>query len=155
MESDGVLNTIIVGGICFGIGAATMYLLDPDRGRTRRAYVRDRATEFYNDSGDYLGKAGRDLVDRAKDVVTDAKDLVAQRSSEAAEGVELEDEDWALSGRIAAAAAGVALLLYGFRSKQAIARVAATAGIGLVARSISNRPVKDWADLLRPESILA
>ena len=43
----------LLGGI--GIGAALMYLLDPDRGRRRRALVRDKAVHFARVSGDRLG----------------------------------------------------------------------------------------------------
>jgi hypothetical protein len=38
--------TFIKGVIC---GAALMYFLDPDRGRSRRAYVRDRSVRFRNE----------------------------------------------------------------------------------------------------------
>ena len=49
-----------------GLGAATMYLLDPERGRTRRALVRDKTRRITNWSELHGGKAGRDLANRAR-----------------------------------------------------------------------------------------
>ena len=37
-----------------GAGAALMYLFDPDRGRTRRALMRDKAVGLSNDAKDAL-----------------------------------------------------------------------------------------------------
>lgn len=42
-----------------------MYFLDPERGRTRRALVGDQLTALTNDAQDALGKASRDLSNRA------------------------------------------------------------------------------------------
>ncbi|MDQ3817099.1 MAG: hypothetical protein M3362_05345 [Acidobacteriota bacterium] len=53
-------------------GAALMYFLDPDRGRTRRALVRDKVVGVTNDIGDAVGKTARDLRNRARGVVAEA-----------------------------------------------------------------------------------
>lgn len=50
-------------GLC--CGAVLMYLLDPAQGRTRRALLRDRLTGAWHDTEDFLGKATRDLRNRA------------------------------------------------------------------------------------------
>jgi BON domain-containing protein len=50
-------------GLAVGLGA--MYLLDPERGRTRRALLRGRAVRTANAVQDFLGKSSRDLSQRA------------------------------------------------------------------------------------------
>jgi hypothetical protein len=49
-----------------GIGAALMYVLDPDRGKRRRALVRDKAVSLANQTGRIVAKKSRDLTNRAK-----------------------------------------------------------------------------------------
>lgn len=56
----------LLGGI--GIGAALMYLLDPDRGARRRALARDKARHFGRITGERLGARSRDLRNRAQGV---------------------------------------------------------------------------------------
>lgn len=46
------------------IGAAAMYLSDPDRGRRRRALIRDKVRSTTLRSGDAIGVASRDLANR-------------------------------------------------------------------------------------------
>ena len=63
----------LVGGI--GLGAALMYLFDPDRGRRRRALIRDKAEAAANKAGDYAGKMGRDIRNRAYGMVSETKSI--------------------------------------------------------------------------------
>jgi uncharacterized membrane protein len=49
-----------------GIGAGLMYLYDPDRGRRRRALLRDQATSLVNTSDDAMDKAVRDIQNRLR-----------------------------------------------------------------------------------------
>jgi osmotically-inducible protein OsmY len=53
-----------IGGLL--VGAAIMYLLDPDRGGRRRALVRDQAARARNKLGDGLDATARDLGNRAR-----------------------------------------------------------------------------------------
>ena len=46
------------------IGAAAMYLSDPDRGRRRRALIRDKMVSTAHRSGNAIGVASRDLANR-------------------------------------------------------------------------------------------
>ena len=51
-----------------GLGAGAMYLLDPERGRRRRARMRDRVAHSANLTADAAGATGRDLAHRATGV---------------------------------------------------------------------------------------
>jgi osmotically-inducible protein OsmY len=53
-----------IGGLL--VGAAIMYLLDPDRGGRRRALVRDQAVKAKHKLGEGLDATARDLGNRAK-----------------------------------------------------------------------------------------
>ena len=54
-----------------GLGAGIMYFFDPDRGRRRRALVRDQAIATINDLGDLVDKASRDMSHRAYGLVAE------------------------------------------------------------------------------------
>lgn len=49
----------------FGLGLGLMYLMDPERGRDRRARVRDRVARAAQAGGHTAAVAGRTLLDRA------------------------------------------------------------------------------------------
>ena len=59
----------LIGG--FGLGAAMMYILDPDRGRRRRALAVDNLTRSLNRLGDAADITARDLVNRARGVAAE------------------------------------------------------------------------------------
>jgi hypothetical protein len=65
----------VLGGI--GVGAALMYLFDPNGGRRRRALIRDKAVGIRNDVTDAIEGKARDLSNRAKGAVHEAKSLIA------------------------------------------------------------------------------
>jgi len=56
-----------------GAGAALMYFLDPERGRTRRALIRDKAAGLSHDVQDAIGSKSRDLRNRAQGLLHEAK----------------------------------------------------------------------------------
>lgn len=58
-----------------GVGAALMYFFDPDRGRGRRALVRDKVESAGNKANVYAEKMGRDIRNRAYGVVAETKAL--------------------------------------------------------------------------------
>ena len=53
------------------LGAGLMYILDPDRGRSRRAYTRDKVSSAVNKTGQVIGKKSRDLRNRAHGIVSE------------------------------------------------------------------------------------
>lgn len=61
---------MLLAGI--GVGAGLMYLLDPERGRTRRKLLGDKLVTLTSDLSDAAGNRARDLRDRAKGVVAGA-----------------------------------------------------------------------------------
>lgn len=48
------------------LGAAAMYLLDPDNGRRRRAIARDKAQSLVHNASEVVCAAGRDVANRAR-----------------------------------------------------------------------------------------
>jgi uncharacterized membrane protein/osmotically-inducible protein OsmY len=55
------------------LGAGLMVLLDPERGRRRRALIRDKATRAAHSVGDAAGTTWRDLSHRAVGVASEAR----------------------------------------------------------------------------------
>lgn len=60
-----------------GIGAGLMYLLDPERGRTRRAYLRDQLTIATNRAGEQIDKTSRHLRNRVQGVVAETRGVIS------------------------------------------------------------------------------
>ena len=67
-------KTAIVGAV--GLGAALMYFFDPDRGRRRRALVRDKVEAAGNKVEVYAEKMGQDIRNRAYGVVAETKSIL-------------------------------------------------------------------------------
>ena len=63
----------VVGSV--GLGAALMYIFDPDRGKRRRALLRDKVEATGNKLSDKVEKMGRDLSNRAYGVVAETKSI--------------------------------------------------------------------------------
>lgn len=61
-----------------GLGAGLMYLLDPDRGRRRRALVKDRMSHAAHVASDAAGATGRDLAHRTAGVGARLRGAVAR-----------------------------------------------------------------------------
>ncbi len=51
------------------LGGAAMYLFDPDKGRRRRALIRDQANKATHDFKDFVEKGQRDLSHRSSSIV--------------------------------------------------------------------------------------
>lgn len=66
-------DTLLVGAACLSFGAGMMYLLDPNRGRSRRARVQSKTAGLYKDVGHFAIKAKTDLQNRATGLLAEAK----------------------------------------------------------------------------------
>lgn len=57
-------NTLaLIGGVT--VGAGLMFILDPDRGRRRRALMRDKSMRWSRKTREFAGSASRDVRNRA------------------------------------------------------------------------------------------
>ena len=74
------------------LGAGLMYLMDPTRGGRRRARVRDKGSRAWRRSAQFMGKAGRDLRNRARGGFAEAVSRL--KSSDA--------PDWVVEERVRA-----------------------------------------------------
>lgn len=63
-----------------GLGVGLMYFMDPERGRRRRALVRDRLAHAAHASSGALGSFGRDLSHRAAGVAARARGVLRRRA---------------------------------------------------------------------------
>jgi uncharacterized membrane protein len=69
----------LLGGI--GLGAALMYVLDPDRGRRRRALARDILVSAANRTPDAIGATARDLRNRARGLAAQAGSMFSDEGA--------------------------------------------------------------------------
>ena len=82
-KKSGGKAAALLSGI--GIGAGLMYLLDPERGRLRRAMARDKALSLANKTGDAVARTSRDIGNRAKGVAAEVRTAFAGLTAEGAE----------------------------------------------------------------------
>jgi osmotically-inducible protein OsmY len=61
-----------------GVGAALMYLLDPDKGRRRRALLRDRAVHVFHKTAEGLCYVSRGVAHRAEALSARTRSLLTQ-----------------------------------------------------------------------------
>lgn len=69
MQRENVLIGITGVAVGASLGAAVMYLLDPDRGNRRRALVRDQWNRITNDTTEAVRARASDLKNRTRGVV--------------------------------------------------------------------------------------
>ena len=95
-EADSAIRTgaMLITGL--GLGAALMYVLDPERGKRRRGLVRDKALSAARKAGDTIDARSRDWRNRARGV---AAELKAKRRSEYVSDAVLEERVRAEIGR--------------------------------------------------------
>jgi hypothetical protein len=65
---------------CVGLGAGLMYLLDPVRGRRRRAIARDQFIRLAHEARDAADVAARDAANRARGAWAEARSAVAEEA---------------------------------------------------------------------------
>lgn len=86
----------LLGGL--GLGAGLMYLLDPERGRRRRAAARGKATHALGAGRSALGRTSRDLAHRSRGLAAEAGARLHLRT-ETVEDRVLEDRVRSKMGR--------------------------------------------------------
>jgi gas vesicle protein len=94
---------MLLGGI--GIGAALMYLFDPERGRGRRARLSDQWASKVNRLGAAAESKARDLKNRAQGVMHEASSvlpgIVGSEQAESNQTREQPDQEGATRARAA------------------------------------------------------
>lgn len=66
-----IMNTTQIVGTGLGLGAGLTYFFDPQRGRRRRASVRDTMTHVAHVTGNAVGKTSRDVSNRVRGFVSE------------------------------------------------------------------------------------
>ncbi|MDO8587634.1 MAG: SRPBCC family protein [Armatimonadota bacterium] len=67
----------VISGL--GLGAGLMYILDPDRGRRRRAMARDKAVHLVKSARHATDVTARDLANRARGLVAESKSMFSRQ----------------------------------------------------------------------------
>lgn len=126
-----------------GIGAGLMYILDPDRGRRRRALARDKAVRTWNRSERYVEKVSRDVANRTRGLAHETKRAITGQARETGErsAPDAMYENWSPATRAVAAALGGGIAVYGFKRGGLLGKTATALGLGLLARGLMNRSV--------------
>jgi hypothetical protein len=63
--------------MCFALGCATMYLLDPQSGRRRRALIRDKFVRMFNWGGEAWRDTSQYARDKARGLYHEGRSMVA------------------------------------------------------------------------------
>src|SRR2546423_929750 len=91
------MNKALGFGAGVGLGTGLMYLLDPDRGRRRRALVRDKFAWAARKTGEGFEVTARDLRNRSQGIINE---LQSRFSSEPVDDAVLVDRVRSKLGRI-------------------------------------------------------
>ena len=67
------MNKGLAFGSGLGLGTAAMFLLDPDRGKRRRALIRDKVVWATRKTGEGLDAAAKDLSNRAHGIASEVQ----------------------------------------------------------------------------------
>lgn len=121
-------------------GAGVMYFFDPQEGDRRRAMLRDQFTHLTSQADDTMDTATRDLSSRTRGIMTQVRQGDLQGVANRVQS-EFRRENWAPGFRLVTALAGAFLALTGLRSGGLFGAARSAVGVGLVARSVSNKPL--------------
>jgi uncharacterized membrane protein len=72
-DLEALPGTALSALTCFAAGAGLMYLLDPARGRARRAMMRDKAVSTAGETGTGLRRTGQYLRDSSRGLVAETR----------------------------------------------------------------------------------
>jgi uncharacterized membrane protein len=135
------------------LGAGLMYFADPVAGRRRRALIRDQLVHLGRKTNRAFEMTRRDVSNRVRGLQSEVRPHV--ESGEADSGSRFLRRPrlravtggvfrrvWPPSVRVAVGAAGTLVAVQGVRRRSAAGVAAALVGLGLVARSVTNTPVR-------------
>lgn len=91
--SDATL-AVFVGMAGLALGAALMYLFDPELGMRRRAQLADEAERFARRSGEAMDGASRDVVTRARGLVVELRSRLGRQEENGPRGEARGVEDY-------------------------------------------------------------
>jgi hypothetical protein len=74
------MNRMLIAALGAGLGAGTMYVLDPARGRRRRARLQEAARHFTHRATDIAGMTARDVEHRVTGFAVHALDHLIEES---------------------------------------------------------------------------
>ena len=92
-----------------------MYLFDPDRGRRRRALVRDQMIHALNEIDDAIGVTWRDLRNRARGVWASVRSVPARLAGEAVPDEVLAERVRSKLGRVVSHPGSIGVVVHGGR----------------------------------------
>jgi uncharacterized membrane protein len=123
-------------------GAGLMYLLDPGRGNRRRARLRDQAIHAAHLTGDAVDATARDAMNRSRGLLAALRPRFRDDPRSPESQLELLQTHWTPTARLLTAAGGGALAIYGVARRDAPGAFMGAAGLGLLARGLTNLPLK-------------
>jgi len=91
------MNKGLAFGAGLGLGTGLMFLLDPDRGKRRRALLRDKCAWAARKTGEGVGVTARDLRNRTQGLMTEVQ---SRFSSEPVDDSKLVDRVRSKLGRV-------------------------------------------------------
>lgn len=91
------MNRGLTFGAGLGLGTGLMFLLDPDRGKRRRAMLRDKCAWSARKTGEAMEVTARDLKNRAQGI---ASSVQSRFSSEPVDDLKLSDRVRSKMGRV-------------------------------------------------------
>lgn len=129
------------------LGAGFMYLFDPDRGRARRAGIRDAAVHTWNSTGDAVETKMRDLGNRAQGAVHNAVTALSPGGVTGREPVSPDvpawmPARWSPQTRLIVAASAGLLAAYGKRRGGWSGLMLSTVGLAVIGNTVSRAELK-------------
>lgn len=134
------------------LGAGATLLLDPARGRRRRALVRDKAVHLGHAGRDSAEKALRDLRNRSIGVAHEGRKRIRERDfslpemssgSPERQRIDVLQRNWAPATRLLVGGCGLALCGAGLARRGALGTLMALPGVAMLTRSAVNRPFRE------------
>lgn len=132
-----------------GIGAGLMYFNDPSRGRRRRALVRDQINSKIDQVNDAVNVTINDMRNRGQGLMYQARSMMQQQNDG-------DNSQGALSptGRVLMASGGGLLALYGKGRGGLVGPILSLAGMGLLARGVTNMNLRRFFGLSRDRDVI-